>query len=793
MSVPGDVTPDAGPVDTNQTPGTALHMSVSQVSGSSPDDIMARPNLEGPAVEPPPPAEAPGSSAEGSQNTAAEGTEGTNRPRRVVDLIRARLEAQDAGRRTGGRRRRQQGQATDAEGESIPEFQTVGDLFGNYNPPAEDRAILLPGYVRLDDHNRLVHRVEMNKDGSAQVVAHVPVYVAAVLSRATTGEGAHPHAIRLRYRDPATGAWRLATLPIEALADGRAFGKAILTAGVPADASRSGLLLGYLAQAYAIGTATADPGARLPVVTSVPRIGWHRVPVGGDVAKQVYVLPPEPGHVVGLPDTLAGSIVLAAYQQDANYLAAIRVAGPREAQSEAIRQVVHDWPRILPMLGASAASPMVGAASELGFLDIAGFTVDMASAHAGIGKSSTQALAAAIWGNPKALIKTWNSTRVGAELELATSGGLPVWREEVQAEGGSISTRPSGFVDGIRAVVMDVANGFGRTRGARDGGTRQTNQFNTLLIATGNASLLSLAAGDGAAARVLTTAPPQDRQTDQGAVVAARIRQLADNNYGHVGRALLERYVSVRNDAELMAATREEWGQAQAQAVSAMKLSPNYPKGNHDLAGRLERLSSRIALVAWGAKELALAVGLDEATAHEWRTETIAMLGEDQIRAGVESAVPVVQAAWEFTVNLVAANLRLIRNSPAWDTERPPAEPQGALLSISGVPVLAISETWWRRQLIDGQRGGLLPPVGSIDVLRDWVADGRVIMAGARPSRTVRLPKSFGGGVLRAICFDPSGFNLTADIDDVEEPEEPEEPEEEAAPAPQDPPEPDPF
>ena len=89
----------------------------------------------------------------------------------------------------------------------------------------------------------------------------------------------------------------------------------------------------------------------------------------------------------------------------------------------------------------------------------------------GTGKSTIHRLVASAYGNPNPLVTSWDTTHVGLDRLPATCRHLPAFVDET----GANSRGP---------LVMMVASGVGRTRGAPDG-LRATARCRNVVLSTG--------------------------------------------------------------------------------------------------------------------------------------------------------------------------------------------------------------------------------------------------------------------------------------------------------------------
>jgi len=167
-------------------------------------------------------------------------------------------------------------------------------------------------------------------------------------------------------------------------------------------------------------------------------------------------------------------------------------------------------------------------------LRAASFCIDW-SGGTSIGKTTTLAFAASVWGNPDprasdTLISSWDTTDVGAERKAAIMSGLPLLIDETKRartkQGRSI----------VPEVVYAITNGQGRMRGSKRG--LQVNaHWRTILLTNGETSIIDMSKDAGLVARVITLwGSPFNGNAD---VVSHLVRELSAN-YGHAGRRFVE-------------------------------------------------------------------------------------------------------------------------------------------------------------------------------------------------------------------------------------------------------------
>lgn len=144
----------------------------------------------------------------------------------------------------------------------------------------------------------------------------------------------------------------------------------------------------------------------------------------------------------------------------------------------------------------------------------------------GKGKTATLHAALSVWGDPKNLIQTFNTTSVGFERRAAFFNGIPIGLDERQTVGSDEASQKR-----IESIVYNFSGGVGKIRGKREGGLQGASTWGTITISTGEQPLITSSTQDGAANRTIELSePPLDNDTKPGDVY-----KIADNNYGLAG------------------------------------------------------------------------------------------------------------------------------------------------------------------------------------------------------------------------------------------------------------------
>lgn len=159
------------------------------------------------------------------------------------------------------------------------------------------------------------------------------------------------------------------------------------------------------------------------------------------------------------------------------------------------------------------------------------------------GKTTSLRLAASVWGNPNAHMRTWRTTDNGLESLL------PLFNDN------SLSIDELGQVDAraLSESAYMIANGSGKTRANRQGGARTIATWRTVLLSSGELNLAAKLAEDGHEAKAgqqvrfvgipLTREHLADLHGMTPAELTTKIRSLSELHYGVAGRAFLTELV----------------------------------------------------------------------------------------------------------------------------------------------------------------------------------------------------------------------------------------------------------
>lgn len=265
--------------------------------------------------------------------------------------------------------------------------------------------------------------------------------------------------------------------------------------GLPVNSGNAEDMVSYLA-AY-----EAKNNSCIPCIRSIDRIGW--------VGKEFYPYRMD-GEMELETDAASVSQMIGGLTQEGTQEAWMKAAETVRAGS--ISRAV---------LAGSFASPL------LHWLKHRVFLTHVWHDSRG-GKTATLKLALSVWGDPVKLLTSYHATAVGLERSCAAMMHLPMGLDELQALAEKRMT--------VESIVYSLGNGFGKLRGAKNGGLQKTLQWRNIILSTGEMPLIRENSMDGVGSRVLELygRPIADETT------ARELHQVSERNYGHAGKRYIE-------------------------------------------------------------------------------------------------------------------------------------------------------------------------------------------------------------------------------------------------------------
>ena len=104
-------------------------------------------------------------------------------------------------------------------------------------------------------------------------------------------------------------------------------------------------------------------------------------------------------------------------------------------------------------------------------------------------------MAISVWGNPTKLMGSFNATSVGLERMAGILKHLPFAIDELQVLNNKRLP--------LENIIYSLDNGFGRLRGAKDGGMQETLSWRNNIITSGEQPISKESSNDGVLSRVL--------------------------------------------------------------------------------------------------------------------------------------------------------------------------------------------------------------------------------------------------------------------------------------------------
>lgn len=153
------------------------------------------------------------------------------------------------------------------------------------------------------------------------------------------------------------------------------------------------------------------------------------------------------------------------------------------------------------------------------------------------GKTAALKAALSAWGDPERLMANFNATQVALERMAGFYCDLPLGIDERQLAGGK--------QESLERIVYMLANGTGRSRGAKDGGLQELRTWRSVIMATGEEPIGRANSQTGIDTRILEVvgAPFDDE------AAASDMHQQAALNCGWAGPQFIDYILQTGPDA----------------------------------------------------------------------------------------------------------------------------------------------------------------------------------------------------------------------------------------------------
>jgi hypothetical protein len=205
---------------------------------------------------------------------------------------------------------------------------------------------------------------------------------------------------------------------------------------------------------------------------------------------------------------------------------AVRASGSKD---EWLKEAVECRGRLMPrtLLAASFAAPIVWLLGKpVFFVHMWGDT--------GTGKTVGLYLSASVWGDPRALAKSFNATGVGMERNAAFMHSIPLFLDEFQ----TLDKRKTD----VDNLMYTLAEGKSKGRGTKFGGIEQESRWGNVILTNGEEPMTTDRSGGGAKNRAIElyiNGPLFESAPD----TAGRIT----SNYGHAGQMYINGLIDLLN------------------------------------------------------------------------------------------------------------------------------------------------------------------------------------------------------------------------------------------------------
>lgn len=205
-------------------------------------------------------------------------------------------------------------------------------------------------------------------------------------------------------------------------------------------------------------------------------------------------------------------------------LDAFQEKGTVDSWKSDVLDLVKKFPKSLFYIVASFAAPL------LEELQIDSFIVDF-SGHTSQGKTTLLRLASTIWGT-QALINEWNATKVSIERKAAFLNSFPLLMDDTKKANAKQ----------LESIVYQFSGGRSKGRGSVKG-FQEDLTWKTIMLSTGESSILDYTKGGGVAGRVV---PLEDEPFGKSNhEFMEQLYKGINSNYGVVGRVFIEKWLNL--------------------------------------------------------------------------------------------------------------------------------------------------------------------------------------------------------------------------------------------------------
>lgn len=203
------------------------------------------------------------------------------------------------------------------------------------------------------------------------------------------------------------------------------------------------------------------------------------------------------------------------------------------------------------------------------------FVADMFG-NSGTGKTSVSNGIASIYGKPNRMLTNWNTTINGLVSKAVEHGSLPVIMDD---------TKKCTNKELLNDAIYLFSDGKDRTRANQDGSAREEREFKSILISTGEVSMLDYASksgnsGLGAFNRVLTFEYPF-KKCQENKIIVDKLNESCKKYYGSVGLDWI-RYLCMNiSNEDTLEDWKREYDEIRVERCSVMKQELSSRRANH--------------------------------------------------------------------------------------------------------------------------------------------------------------------------------------------------------------------
>ncbi|MDN3521518.1 DUF927 domain-containing protein [Halomonas ramblicola] len=463
----------------------------------------------------------------------------------------------------------------------------------------------MPDGFSIDEDGWLVHESRADGDGEPRTT-RICSQLEVVARTAAVHSGGHGYLLRFPTDTGFTQEWAMPASMLKGSAE--ELRGILLDMGLMIDANQRAhrLLTTY------INLAAQRCAREGRLMTSTQRTGWH-----GDA----YVLP---DRVLGNP-----SQQRIVYQRADLTADGYRLAGTLEAWQRKVAALCQGNSRLVFGVAAALAPTLL---APCHVKESFGFHLYGESSS---GKTTILTVANSVWGDPDALLESWNNTANGLEgIATTRSDGLLTLDELHQCDPRSAGK-----------VVYMLAEGRGKGRAKETGVARERARWRLIFLSTGELTTADHIASEGgrsyAGQAVRAIVLPSDAGAGLGAfnqthdhsgeAFANRIDRAAREHYGHAAAHFIEHLASKQQLAqEVFTRTRDHF---RHRALPPGASGQVYRVGDKfALVVTAGLLASQWGIVDWDPEEITTACTV---MFREWLSER-GTSGDDEPRRALE-------------------------------------------------------------------------------------------------------------------------------------------------------------